>query len=142
MRCPLPEKRMAKELERRKHKRFELICDAVSFIRSSRPNHITVATIVDISPAGLSVLHFSEQLPPSTSLDLDIVLPGGEALLPELTGRIQWDAVVNGPRIRLFPQRQCGIVFCDLTEVQQSYVRSLIRYYTGTDVKEGERTGD
>ena len=89
-----------------------------------------VATIVDVSSSGLSVMHFSEEIRPDTALNLDIVLPGGEALLPELNGRVIWDSPVNGKRVNLFPQRRCGIEFRELTQIQKNYIKSLIHYYT------------
>jgi hypothetical protein len=116
--------------ERRKGKRLKLVCDAIAFVRISRPDCVMVARIVEISHHGLTIRHFGEELPPHTLLELDIVLPGGEAFLSELPGMTIWDAEIDSETRGHYPARQCGIEFQNLTDAQKSYVRSLIRHYT------------
>jgi hypothetical protein len=67
---------------------------------------------------------------------LDIVLPGGEALLTELSGVTIWDAEIDSEVRGHYPTRQCGIEFRNLTDAQESYVQSLIRHYTQNDEDE------
>jgi hypothetical protein len=119
-----------KPLERRKRKRLKLVCDAVAFVRISRPDCLMVARIIDISHHGLTIRHFGDELPPHTLLELDIVLPGGEAFLAELPGVTIWDAEIQSEARGHYPTRQCGIEFRNLTDAQKSYVQSLIRHYT------------
>ena len=117
-------------LERRKRKRLKLVCDGVAFVRTLRPDCVKVARIIDISRNGLTVTHFGEELPLHAPLELDIVLPGGEALLTELPGVTIWDAEIDSEARGHYPTRQCGIEFRNLTDAQKSYVQSLIRHYT------------
>lgn len=119
-----------KTVGRREHRRLKLVCDAVAFVRTSHPDSIMVAKVIDIGPDGLSLAHFGNELPEHTSLELDIVLPGGDAFLPELPGEITWDSQSDGEPKALYPKRRCGIRFVGLTDAEKSYVRSLIRNYT------------
>jgi hypothetical protein len=123
-------------LERRKRKRLKLVCDAVAFVRTLRPDCLMVARITDISRNGLTVMHFGEELPLHAPLELDIVLPGGEALLTGLPGVTIWDAEIDSEARGHYPTRQCGIEFRSLTDAQKSYVQSLIRHYTRDDENE------
>jgi len=123
---------------RRKRQRLKLVCDAVAFVRTLRPDCLMVARIIDISRNGLTVRHFGEELPLHAPLKLDIVLPGGEALLTELPGVTIWDAEIDGEARGHYPARQCGIEFRNLTDAQKSYVQSLIRHYTRNDRNEEE----
>ena len=123
-------------LEQRKRKRVKLVCDGVAFVRTLRPDCLMVARIIDISCNGLTIRHFGEKLPLHASLKLDIVLPGGEALLTELPGVTIWDAEIDSEVRGHYPTRQCGIEFRNLTDAQKSYVQSLIRHYTRNDENE------
>jgi hypothetical protein len=127
-----------KSVERRIRKRRKLVCDAVAFVRTSHPGTIMVAKVIDISPDGLSLSHFGNELPEHTSLEMDIVLPGGDAFLPELPGEITWDSESNGEPRALYPNRRCGIRFRNLTVAERSYVGSLIRHYTENNGNEGK----
>jgi hypothetical protein len=122
-------------VERRTRRRLKLACDAVAFVRTSHPDTIMVAKVIDISPDGLSLSHFGNELPEHTSLEMDIVLPGGDAFLPDLRGEITWDSESNGEPKALYPKRRCGIRFGNLTDAEKSYVRSLIRHYTENNGK-------
>ena len=130
-----------KPLERRKRKRLKLVCDAVAFVRISRPDCLMVARIMDISHHGLTISHFGDELPPHTLLELDIVLPGGEAFLAELPGVTIWDAEIESEARGHYPTRQCGIEFRNLTDIQKSYVQSLIRHYTRNNQNEEKVDG-
>lgn len=123
-------------LERRKRKRLKLVCDGAAFVRTLRPDCLMVGRIIDISRNGLTVRHFGDKLPLHAPLELDIVLPGGEALLTELPGVTIWDAEIDSEARGHYPTRQCGIEFRNLTDAQKSYVQSLIRHYTRNDENE------
>ncbi|MBW2195559.1 MAG: PilZ domain-containing protein [Deltaproteobacteria bacterium] len=83
---------MEQIVDRRKYKRFNLLTDAVVFLRISWPEGATAAKIIEISPDGLRLFHMGSALPSDTPIDLDIVLPGRIAYLEELSGIIIFDS--------------------------------------------------
>ena len=78
----------------------------------------------------LAISHTGSWLPPSTLLELDIVLPGGEAYLRHLPGTTVSDFEMNGTTIRDITVRRCGIQFENLTDSEKSCVNSLIQHHT------------
>ena len=121
---------MEQAVEQRKNKRFKPLCNAIAFVRSLFPECIVAARILDISSNGLAISHAGCWLPPSTLLDLDIVLPGGEAYLRHLPGTTVSDFEMNGKTIRDITLRRCGIQFQNLTDSEKSRVNSVIQHHT------------
>jgi len=114
-------------LERRKYKRLGLNKDsvAVAFVTNSSPYFTTAGRVADVSDAGVRLSHFGGRLPPHSSLELDIILPGGIASMQKLTGDSIWDVETRTePRAR-----HCGIRFRNLTDDQKSFVEYIIRNY-------------
>jgi hypothetical protein len=116
--------------ERRKRKRFKMLPEAVSFVRTSWPDCTTAGRIVDISIDGLALFHVGSRLPSKASLKLDIVLPGGICYLEELSGEIIFDCETESETGGYFSARRCGAQFRGLTHDQESHLRYVIQNYT------------
>jgi hypothetical protein len=115
-------------VERRKHKRFCLGSDpvAVAFVNNSVPHLAMAGRVIDISDDGLALSHFGGRLPTHSSLELDIILPGGIANTKKLRGDSIWDTETQG-QLRA---RRCGIRFRNLTDDQKAFLEYVIRHHT------------
>lgn len=121
---------MEQAIERRNYKRFNLLTDAVAFVRMSGPDCTTAGKITNISMDGLKLLHLCGKLSPDLSIEIDVALPGEIGLLENLSGKIVFDCDSESENIGVFPARQCGVRFEDLTDDQKCYLRRLIDNHT------------
>jgi hypothetical protein len=87
--------------------------------------------VTDIFDAGLALSHFGGRLPPHSSLEVDIILPGGIANMKKLTGDSIWEMEVQGES----RARRCGVRFRNLTDDQKVFLEYLIRNYTLSGVE-------
>ena len=87
-----------------------------------------VGRVTDIGDGGLALFRFGGRLPPHSSLELDIILPGRIANMKKkkITGDSIWDLETLG---ELHTSR-CGIRFRNLTDDQKAFVEYVIRNYT------------
>lgn len=120
-------------VERRKHKRFSLVRGTVAtaFITNSSPHFVMAGGVTDIGHGGLALCHFGGRLPPHSSLEVDIILPGGIANMKKLTGDSIWDMEVQGES----RARRCGVRFRNHTDDQKAFLEYLIRKYTSPGVE-------
>jgi hypothetical protein len=121
---------MEQAIERRKHKRFNLLTDTVAFVRTSLPACTTAGRITNISMEGLQFFHLCGKLSSDVPLELDVTVAGEIDLLEHLSGKIVFDCQSETENIGVFSARQCGVHFEDLTEEKKSYVRHLIDNHT------------
>jgi hypothetical protein len=124
---------MDRKRERRKNRRFKARRKTFAFLRSALSNNIIAARLVDISDRGLRVEHMAGEFSPYTQVELDIVLPAGEACMQQLPGITIYDCEIGLDVRNKDPGRICGIGFRDLTVSQQSYVQSLVGYFMEDD---------
>ena len=121
---------MEKAIDRRKYQRFNLLTDAVEFVRTGYPCCTTAGRITNISMDGLKLFHLCGKLSPDVSLYLDLALPGEIDFVEKLSGKIVFDHKSETETIGSFSARQCGVKFEDLTDGQKFYIRRLIENYT------------
>ena len=120
---------METNIERRKKTRFKARGNTFAFLRSSLSSDIIAARLVDMSDNGLRVEHMGGEFSPYTEVELDIVLPAGEACMQQLPGITIYDHKIKLKKEKHTHTRYCGIGFRRLTASQKSYVQSILGYF-------------
>ena len=128
--------RTQETLDRRKHKRFQVIGDAFVIIRTS---DFVIGRIVDINMVGLNfeyLLGQGQSIEPA-ELEILVAQPTQPSFhMKNIPCRAIWDLTTWESALAWWERKRCGAQFGKMTQAQEARLIYLIENYTTFDCQE------
>jgi hypothetical protein len=114
------------QIERRKHKRFDI--PAGVFV-SCRPHGPRLGEVVDISRGGLAFRYYADKETPDESNELNIFLEEGNFYLNNVLFQTVNDFGIHQTPFPSVTMRRSGVRFNNLTDHQVSQLQNFLENY-------------